>query len=273
MLSHWMFLYVWLHVIEWQNYLKWRICTLFSMINWTKGLYSFYWSNQKYTYTGIYMISTHHPTKYIFVVENHTSETIGISGILTSFKIQMITNWPQKSNIYMHVALQNQTALGQKENGEVDRCSQRKLTWYCRVLCHFLKFEAICCQWWHHGSWHPSHWQRINLVSKWSPAWMGPSPGNHQDTRYMPAVNHSTVVSEKYSLGSPIETPCIRVTYHPVLHKRSIYTSPSFLPLILCSIGVCMNQAVYILVKINYSVLLGGETEGRKEEDSTKPEH
>lgn len=219
------------------------------------------------------MVSTHHPTKYTFVMESHTSETTGLSGILTSFKIQMIINWPQKSNIYIHVALQNPTALGQEKNGEVNRRSQWKLTWYCRVLCHFLKFEAICCQWSHHGSWHPSHWQRINLVSKWSPAWMGPSPGNHQDTHCMPAVNHSTVVSEKCSLGSPIETPCIRVTYHPVWHNKSIYISPSIFSLTLCSIGVHMNQPVYMLVKINYSALLGEGTEGRKKEDSTKPEH
>lgn len=237
MLSHWMFLYAWLHVIEWQNYLKWRICTLCSMINWTKSLHFFYWSNQNYTYAGIYLISTHHLTKYIyiffskyvFVVENHVSKTMGTCGILTNFKIQMITKRPQKSNIYIRLTVRNQAAPGQ-EKSEVNRCSQQKLTWYCRVLCHFLKFEAICCRWWHHGSWHPSHWQRINLVSKWSPAWMGPSPGNHQGTRYMPALNHSTVASEKCSLGSPIETPCIRVTYHSVWHKRSIHISPHSSP-------------------------------------------
>ena len=107
--------------------------------------------------------------------------------------------------------------------------SRRKLTWYCRALCHFLKCEATCCRWWHHGSWPPSHWQRTNLVSKWSPASMGLSPENHQGTRYKPAVNHSTVVSEKYSLGSPTETPCIRVTSCPLWH-----IFPSLFCLIRC---------------------------------------
>lgn len=250
------------------------------MINWTKGLYFFYWSNQNSMYAGIYMISTHHLTKYIysfspkyiFVVKNYTSETLGTSGILTNFKIQMTTKRPQKLNIYIHLTLQNQAALGQEKNGEVNRCSQQKLTWYCRVLCHFLKFEAVCCQWWHHGSWHPSHWQKINLVSKWSPAWMGPSPGNHQGTRYMPAVNHSTVVSEKCSLGSPIETPCIRVTYHTVWHKRSIYISPSLFSLIWYSIW-CLYKpgCVYLGQNKRLNSIRNGNR-GEKE-DSTKSEH
>ena len=45
---------------------------------------------------------------------------------------------------------------------------------------------------------------------------MGPGPENHQGTHYMPTVNRSTVVSEKYSLGSPTEMPCIRVIYQPL---------------------------------------------------------
>ena len=58
---------------------------------------------------------------------------------------------------------------------------------------------------------------------------MGPGPENHQGTRYMPTVNHSTVVSEKYSLGSPTETPCIRVIYQPLWH-----IFPSLFSLIWC---------------------------------------
>lgn len=171
---------------------------------------------------------------------------MGTSGSLTHFKIQMIDKRAQKSNIHIHLALQNQAALSQEKNGEADRCSQRKLTWYCRALCHFLKSEAICYRLWHHGSWHPSHWQRTNLVSKWSPALMGPSPGNHQGTHYMPAVNHSIVVSEKCSLGSPTEMPCVRVTYCPLWCKRSNYISPSLFSLIWCRVSVSVNQAVYI---------------------------
>ncbi|EDL90534.1 rCG49740 [Rattus norvegicus] len=34
---------------------------------------------------------------------------------------------------------------------------------------------------------------------------MDPNPGNHLGTHCMPAVNRSTAVSEKCSLGSPIE--------------------------------------------------------------------
>ena len=66
---------------------------------------------------------------------------------------------------------------------------------------------------------------------------MGPGPENHQGTRYMPTVNHSTVVSEKYSLGSPTETPCIRVIYQPLWH-----IFPSLFSLIWCMPSWYLNK-------------------------------
>lgn len=66
---------------------------------------------------------------------------------------------------------------------------------------------------------------------------MGPSPENHQGTRYMPAVNHSTVVSEKYSLGSPTEMPWGRVTYHPLW-----LISSSLFSLIWCMQCWCLSK-------------------------------
>ena len=66
---------------------------------------------------------------------------------------------------------------------------------------------------------------------------MGPGPENHQGTRYMPTVNHSTVVSEKYSLGSPTETPCIRVIYQPLWHIL-----PSLFSLIWCMPSWYLNK-------------------------------
>lgn len=46
---------------------------------------------------------------------------------------------------------------------------------------------------------------------------MGPSPENHRGIHYMPAVNHSTVVSEKCSLGSPTEMPGTESYLSPTL--------------------------------------------------------
>ena len=40
-------------------------------------------------------------------VENHSSETMGTSGTLDSIKIQMLNKRPQKSNIQIHLAMQN----------------------------------------------------------------------------------------------------------------------------------------------------------------------
>lgn len=41
---------------------------------------------------------------YFVVVENHTSEVMGTSGILANFKIQMITKRPQNPNIYIQLS-------------------------------------------------------------------------------------------------------------------------------------------------------------------------
>lgn len=59
---------------------------------------------------------------------------------------------------------------------------------------------------------------------------MGPGPGNRQGIRYMPGVNHSTVVSEKCSLGNPTEMPCIRLTYCAFWPKKPICIPPHSSP-------------------------------------------
>lgn len=54
---------------------------------------------------------------------------------------------------------------------------------------------------------------------------MGPSPGSHLGTHCTPAVNHSTVVSERYSLGSPTEMSWTSVTDYPGI--RVLFAFPS----------------------------------------------
>lgn len=79
------------------------------------------------------------------------------------------------------------------------------LTWCCTGQSHPWRSAAACCQWWHHGSWLPSRWQRKGQASIWSPAWTGPSPGRSLGICCTPAEGHSTSGGGRCSLCNPVE--------------------------------------------------------------------
>ena len=77
------------------------------------------------------------------------------------------------------------------------------LTWCCRGHSRSGRSSAVCCLWWSRGSGPPSHWQRTDQVSRWSPTWMGPSPASHQGIRCRPAGGRSTAAAGRCWPCSP----------------------------------------------------------------------
>lgn len=79
------------------------------------------------------------------------------------------------------------------------------LTWCYTKRCRFGKSVAACYQWWPRGNWLLSRSQRINRVSRWSPAWTDPDQGSYLGIRCMPDEGHSSSAVEIHWACSPVE--------------------------------------------------------------------